>query len=257
MTTHLHIASGRATSLVFDEALIEEARTHAAESSGGRAEEASNREQLLEILGRHLRDGAQLRYLDFHTHGGPGRLDIGAYPFSDWEELAQFSGLMAGGARIEFHGCAVADTPRGELFLARCAWFMLRARGGLARGWTEVSLATHAVVGDMLGTVPWHMGHEVRARVSPGGHVRLEGERYLNVESASRALAALRRDARRALGRGETRRHATTVLEQTASLEGTLRGSPSFTALHRVWDRVQMFRAFVPARTVPGQLPRR
>ncbi|MEQ8461644.1 MAG: DUF4347 domain-containing protein [Sandaracinaceae bacterium] len=257
MTTHLHLAAGRATSVVFDEALIEEARTHAAESSGGRAEEVNGRAQLHEILSRHLRDGTQLRYLDFHSHGGPGRLDLGEYHLTEWEELAQYSGLMGGGARIEFHGCAVADTPRGELFMARCAWLMLRARGGVAKGWTAVSLATHPAFGDTFGTVPWHLGQEVRARVTPGGYVRLEGERYLNVESASRALAALRRDARRALGRGEARRHATTVLRETAELEGTLRGSPSFTALHRVWDRIQVFRAFVPAQTVPGQLPRR
>jgi hypothetical protein len=79
---------------------------------------------------RRLLDGPELDAMDFHTHGAPGVIGIGEDKLTV-NALDQFrdqgvDALFKTGARVEFHGCNVAEGAIGELFLAEFGSIFLR-----------------------------------------------------------------------------------------------------------------------------------
>jgi hypothetical protein len=63
-------------------------------------------------LQKFQRERAEIVYLDFHTHGAPGSLDLGGEHFNtnslDKLRNKGFEGLFAAGALISFLGCDIA-----------------------------------------------------------------------------------------------------------------------------------------------------
>jgi hypothetical protein len=125
--------------------LIEEARAHAAEEPDSAAEDVGSVADLVALFARLRRDGVRLEYLDFHTHGGDGEIGIGSEALYDWSAFIGFQDVFANDARIEFHGCNVADGPDGEFFLVDCGSTQPKRGGGSVAGHAGLALALRAL----------------------------------------------------------------------------------------------------------------
>lgn len=189
----LHLSSGSSGLPIVRGAsmpLIEEATAHAAEQPDSAAEEVGTVAAIVAIFARLRREGVRLEYLDFHTHGGDGVLGIGSDGIYEWSAFDGYHDIFSNDARIEFHGCNVADGPDGEFFLVDCGNVLLRRGGGSVMGHAGLALALRAL--GLSTTTPTYLGGRITARVRSGGGVTLEDARYLRPHLLRRLLADLR-----------------------------------------------------------------
>lgn len=223
MQLRIHFSSGRSgvipgTGL----SLFQQAERHAAQGSAGRGGTSadvtvpvSHVQDVVGYLSDLERTGVRVSFMDFHVHGGPGEISIGNEAIFSWRRTFGGRGLeslFSPGARIEFHGCNVADGADGEAFLADCAWTMLRYNGGSAMGGAAYQLAYPGAA------VPLNPGREVTAEIDPGGHVVLRNARWLiptRIRARHRALSDWLERARRRRRQPEA---ATTDLESVDQL---------------------------------------
>jgi hypothetical protein len=157
-------------------------------------------------LQKFQQDRAEIVYLDFHTHGGPGGLDLGGETFDidDLDKLRNkgFEGLFVAGALINFLGCELAGYQPsiniqndGELFLAEFAPIFLMRYGGRAVGRSTPWIYRHlqvAFFGPMFSA--WKTdGAEIVAEVAPGAsRAVLKGNYWLDEVRIRRQINALR-----------------------------------------------------------------
>lgn len=240
----LHFASGRtAREGLLSEPLLEEARSHAA-SDGGVAHDVNSREDVRRVLDQIRSHNEHISLMDFHSHGSAGRIGIGVTTIDErsWGEFNSYADLFSPGARVMFHGCSVANAPVGELFMARCAWALLRVNGGSAIGWASEGLAVHPALGWAgLGSTPIHVGGEVEAVIRAGGNVSLRGAQHLRLTHLRNYLESLRGAWRQA-----TRMHLpadeSARLEMVRRLldlaEGNLQGSPGYAAMRNAAEQL-------------------
>ena len=82
----------------------------------------NNLNDLVQLFEQFLKDGEQISYLDFHSHGSPGFFEfpngIGLYR----DELHRlrnraFHKIFKPNAKIKFWSCRLAEGAKGELFL--------------------------------------------------------------------------------------------------------------------------------------------
>ena len=187
MPHRLHLAAGRASSRFVDAALIDEARRHATVSGGTAVEVASVQEAYDAIEA----SAHPIESMDIHSHGGGGFVTLStsnSLTQDSWQRFQPLASRFAPGARVEFFGCAVARGAAGELFIARCAWYLLRVNGGEAVGYTATGFDTFAVLGDLSEGTPVSTGQRVTARVARGGHVTLTGALTLDLASTKYRL---------------------------------------------------------------------
>ncbi|MCC6872867.1 MAG: DUF4347 domain-containing protein [Sandaracinaceae bacterium] len=221
--------------------LLEEARAHAASQTAqfpGETPATSFSVSTLAEVHRHLRavheTGAQVSFLDFHSHGGPGSLSIGSEllrPYH-WPQFEEHQSAFASNARIEFHGCNVAEDDDGEIFLVKCAWHVLRPNGGTAVGHRGYALSTRAWGLDT--STPSYLGGEVVAEIASGGHPRLHNAIRL-VPSVLRAEADdFERLAQRRLARctAAQRQDLTRVLRLVGLARRDTHAGAAYTALY-------------------------
>jgi hypothetical protein len=189
----LHIASGHSGLPIvrsMSMSLIEEARAHAAEQPDSGAEDVETVADIVALFARLRREGVRLEYLDFHTHGGDGQIGIGSDAIFEWSAFAGFQDIFATEARIEFHGCNVADGPDGEFFLVECGSTLLKRGGGSVAGHAGLALALRSL--GLPTTTPTYMGGTITARIRVGGGATLQDARFLRPHLLRRRLAELR-----------------------------------------------------------------
>lgn len=144
-------------------------------------------------------------------------------------------------------GCDVANGANGELFLARCAWALLRENGGVAIGNTGVGWDTYAVFGDLTDGTPAASGAEVRARIRAGGAVNLEGETWLEIGSLRRVLRGLRAQVRQAnhgrpaADRRQRIARASSLLDQAERLLN----HPTYSDMHQAHELLRVARGLL------------
>jgi hypothetical protein len=148
-------------------------------------------QELLALFTELQRQGARLKYLDFHSHGYAGGVSLGRHDLN-YDDLRMFRGhgfdaLFLPGATISFMSCDLAgvrdgDTSNdGELFLAEFAAIFLRRNGGKAVGRPTPWYYKASLL--FRGT--WkNSGPEIVAQMTPGatravlkGHFRLDENR--------------------------------------------------------------------------------
>jgi hypothetical protein len=140
----------------------------------------------LMALGRLRHSG--LAEMDFHSHGGPGWVEVGH------EELSAFAlgpfrpqgleTIFAPQARITLLGCYVAYGAKGELFLAELGAIFLKVGGGTVKAATDGGEA-HPFTS---GNVDHADGKWVYAHVVPGGAVTLQNHTWLDAVKIRRAI---------------------------------------------------------------------
>lgn len=180
---------------------LDDATDHA-DAAGHSTIAAASIRGLRLVFERLLRDGRKVDRLDFHTHGGPGALAIGS-EYLDYRGLkSNFAGrgfekVFNADARVFFHGCKVAASAEGEMFLAVFGAIFLRQGGGRVGGSTSSGIAVP--IWPFTGKVVHPGGRTVYAHVKPGGDVHLENHDKLNtlllrqrVEGMQRAIAGIR-----------------------------------------------------------------
>lgn len=235
--------------------LRREAHIHA----GGRADteviELHSKGELLQHLQQFKASGLRLDYLDFHTHGGAGSIQLGSDSFDRFDlggrrgrfHNQQFDQLFRPGARIAFHGCNVANDAEGELFLAKVAYVFLRSNGGTASGHTGYALSTQAW-GLEAGT-PLYVGQEVQARVNSQGTVILRNNAHLLPGRMRLSATMLRSRARlglswRSVG-PEVRRHLQTAIRQLDDIIHRTHQHPSYQQLYDDYQMLTYLRDYV------------
>ena len=105
--------------------------TDHADGPGHSTMNAESIRHLVDVFTHLKKRGTKVDRLDFHTHGAPGHLAIGA-DFLGFQELSDnfknrgFEKIFKKNARVFFHGCNVADRADGEMFLAVFGAIFLR-----------------------------------------------------------------------------------------------------------------------------------
>jgi hypothetical protein len=173
-----------------------------------RVDSAANLENVFKEL---LKKNTFVAKLDFHTHGFPGGIALGSellWALDDTTtkggrhvvSLAHFRDkgydqVFLAGAHVFFHGCNVADTAEGELFLAVFGSIFLRVRGGRVGGSTSTGY-NYGIWKSKL--IHWS-GNTVYAQVEAGGDVTMDGARLLDpkrlhewIDDARKGIAYLR-----------------------------------------------------------------
>lgn len=166
---------------------IDEARRHAnAQHPTAEAIRLNSRADLSMTLRRLRDEGSRLEYMDFHSHGAPGRLVLGEGSLWDghetvdnWHEFddESYRRMFSPGAEIEFHGCSIASEGRGEYFLVHTAWIFLRASGGVVSGYRSLAYSYDFTEVPLRIPDAWD---RVEAHVSDG-HVVLHNARALSL----------------------------------------------------------------------------
>jgi Domain of unknown function (DUF4347) len=131
-----------------------------------------------------LKWNATLDQVDFHTHGGPGSIGLGADSLNYTNVGIQlgnhgFEALFNKGAAIIFTGCNVAESYPGEYFLVCVGTTLLKTNGGKVMGSTGFGLADPLFTGDVFSPT----GTWVSANVVGGGAVTLANNKYLIPDS--------------------------------------------------------------------------
>lgn len=235
---NLHFSSGRSGVFEIGLPLLDEARAHASEHAG-QFFEVNSIADILAVLDS-LESGS-VNAMDFHTHGSGGTIWVGE-ELSMWTRFRNrgYERLFAPDARIEFHGCNVAEEINGELFLVQCALMFLRQNGGVVVGHRGFALATRAWGLDT--TTPVYLGGTVIASVRDGS-VTLENAEYL-LPDRLRArvdllLACLERlnymDNRNTMRRDQIMGFKNMV----TSIERELRGKPSYETIYRSYHNLK------------------
>ena len=142
---------------------------------------AASLKQLEEIFASYKKQNKKIDKLDFHTHGGPGKLAIGSERLG-FETLKNFRDkgfdqIFTPEARVFFHGCNVAENAAGELFLAEFGQIFLKTGGGRVGGSTSVGMTD--VIFNTGKTIHF-WGDTVYAYVLPGGKATLKNHRHLD-----------------------------------------------------------------------------
>jgi hypothetical protein len=160
------------------------------------AVEVTSIDELKQLFQYLLSNRVSLSAMDFHTHGGAGRIRIGSErlsvasnPLTDLDvfRYQRFDAIFLAGARIELLGCNVAEGPKGELFLAEFGEIFLRHSGGEVKASTGVGFADPI----FSGNVAHPTGQWVTARVYPGGTVNLHNHRHLHPQLIRDAIQRL------------------------------------------------------------------
>ena len=151
-----------------------------ADAEHGTATQIDSIEKLKSVFRAMLGFNATLDHVDFHTHGGPGSIALGADSLNYSNVGIQlgnqgFESLFNKDAAIIFTGCNVAESYPGEYFLVCVGATLLKTNGGKVMGSTGFGLADPLFTGDVFHP----MGTWVSANVSVGGAVTLVNNKYL------------------------------------------------------------------------------
>jgi len=151
-----------------------------ADAEGGTATQIDSIAKLQSVFRAMLGFNATLDQVDFHTHGGPGAITLGADSLNYNNVGIQlgnqgFEALFNKDAAIIFTGCNVAESYPGEYFLVCIGATLLKTNGGKVMGSTGFGLADPLFTGDVFHPT----GTWVSANVSVGGAVTLANHKYL------------------------------------------------------------------------------
>lgn len=146
----------------------------------GTSTQVTSIEKLKSVFRAMLNFKATLDLVDFHTHGFPGGICLGAdnlYYDNVEVQLAKqnFETLFSKNASIIFTGCNVGESYTGEYFLVRVGEILLKTSGGKVMGSTGAGLADPLFTGDVFHPT----GTWVSAEVGVGGGVKLVNNSYL------------------------------------------------------------------------------
>jgi hypothetical protein len=170
-----------------------DAETHA-DAEHGTTTHVDSVAKLKSVFRSMLKFNATLDQLDFHTHGGPGAIALGADSLDYTNvgiQLANqgFEKLFNKGAAIIFTGCNVAESYPGEYFLVCVGATLLGASGGKVMGSTGAGLADPLFTGDVFHPT----GTWVSANVTVGGGVTLTNQEYLISGTIRTRMTTVRR----------------------------------------------------------------
>lgn len=151
-----------------------------ADSEHGTTTQIDSIEKLKSVFRAMLNFNATLDQIDFHTHGGPGGISLGADSLNYSNIGIQlgnqgFEALFNKDAAIIFTGCNVAESYPGEYFLVCAGATLLKTNGGKVMGSTGFGLADPLFTGDVFHPT----GTWVSANVSVGGAVTLVNNKFL------------------------------------------------------------------------------
>lgn len=120
--------------------------------------------------------------IDFHTHGSPGSIRIGAdrLTVSNLNLLyaSNVDRIFNDNAQIIFLGCNVGEGYMGEFFLLQFGKMMLRGGGGKVMGSTGLGFPNLVTGGAYHPFGDW-----VSVHVGKGGYAKLSGHRYLVLDN--------------------------------------------------------------------------
>jgi hypothetical protein len=139
---------------------------------------------------RHWVQGEEsFDFIDFHTHGAPGLLCIGADELTIGTIYKIFTPkvdqIFNNDAQVIFNGCNVAEGHWGEYFLVKFGETMLKGGGGKVFGNTGLGIMDPVFTGDVFHP----LGDWVCANVSRGGSVRLENHTHLVLENINKKIS--------------------------------------------------------------------
>jgi hypothetical protein len=150
-----------------------------AEEDGGWVFNVRSIAELKDLFKDWLKWDTTLHVLDFHTHGGPGSINLGAETLDVLSlhrlYLPNMDDVFHINAKVIFTGCNVGEGHQGEWFLLRFAEMTLNGGGGKVRGSTGTGIADPLIYGDVYHP----FGDWVTATVSPGGNAKLSGHTHL------------------------------------------------------------------------------
>jgi hypothetical protein len=234
--TVYHVATrGRAQGRFWDVNIPDIARGQAAEQAGHYYEIVSSVAELDRFFIGLLNRQFLMDELHFYTHGGTGVIALGSDSLNDRLNAFRnrsFERIFNSGAIIQFHGCNIAESGHGEIFLAEWGTVFLRGGGGDVLGNTGEGYA-------LAGALYHPFGGWVTARVSRGGAVNLLNHSHLIPGRIRELIAALRRqiaDARRAGANPGVLRLFDGAERRLARAEGLLGSPASRPAYRQIFD---------------------
>lgn len=155
-----------------------DANEHAAEN-GDMVINVNSLDELLALFNEWVKMEISFDVMDFHTHGGPGVINIGSCRLTSANLYRLYTSnvdrIFNNNAQVVFNGCNVAQDYWGEFFLLRFGKMMLKGGGGKVLGNTGTGIADPLFTGDVYHP----FGDWVSVEVGMGGGAKLNGHRHL------------------------------------------------------------------------------
>jgi hypothetical protein len=196
-------------------------------------------ENLLDIFRFSASQFAPVSTLEIVAHGAGARLALGGSTLG-LDQLSQLSDpavsqSFALGATVTFISCDIASNPEGERWIAEFGRHVLRKFGGTVSGAKAKVVANQATGGYGVPLEGW-----VKATVTPGGAVTLQGQTTLVQDLVLRRACEVQRLMRTELARpqGPRVKYDPTFLDpdikdlSRSKVDGRLKGYEFLWILH-------------------------